>query len=129
MSGEDYDYWLRLSRQAKIDKLTTVYSFYRISTGSLTSRIMPINYEYLVISSALKKWGRFSPDGMEVPRRIVEKRLGKLAFEFAYSQFRLGSSKLVRKSAIQAVRHDPRQVKALLFYIGSFFRCARRNMR
>ncbi|MBP8276300.1 MAG: glycosyltransferase family 2 protein [Propionivibrio sp.] len=122
INGEDYDFWLRLSRLTQIDKLAGVYSFYRGSPGSLTRSVKPINYEYEVISSALAQWGRVAPDGRELPKVKIERRLGKLAFDFAYGHYLSGSPRLARRASLQALRYDPSRLKAVFFYLASLFR-------
>lgn len=122
INGEDYDYWLRLSRLTRIDKLVGVYSFYRGSPGSLTNSVKPVNYEYNVVSAAAAKWGLAAPDGRALAAVDFQRRLGKLAFDFAYRHYRWGSARIARRAALQAWRHDPRRYNALLFWLASFFR-------
>lgn len=126
VNGEDYDYWLRLSRLTRIDKLAGVYSFYRAAPGSLTSSVKTVNYEYEVVCAALHRWGRQGPDGRSLPPMAVRRRLGKLAFDFAYAHLRGGSPTLARRAALRCVRHDPRRLKALLFVLASFLPALRR---
>ena len=77
-TGEDYDYWLRLSRLTRIDKLATAYSFYRRgSAESLTGRVLPVNHGYEVIQAAIDRWGRTAPDGSSFSRKQLERRLGQ----------------------------------------------------
>lgn len=122
INGEDYDYWLRLSRLTKIDKLAGVYSFYRGSPGSLTRSVKAVNYEYEVVCSALARWGRTDPDGRTLPKAEIEHRLGKLAFDFSYVHLWHGSAQVARHAALTALAHDPRRLKSLIFYLASFFR-------
>jgi glycosyltransferase involved in cell wall biosynthesis len=119
-TGEDYDYWLRLSRLSRIDKLSAPYSFYRRgSAASLTGRILPVNHGYEVIKAAIGRWGLAAPDGSTLPRKLIEHRLGELAFDFAYAHFHRGSSKLARQASWLAFRHDPRRWRALVYFLAS----------
>lgn len=127
INGEDYDYWLRLSRFTRIDKLAGVYSFYRGSPGSLTRSVKSVNYEYEVVRAALARWGRVAPDGAVLPKAQIERRLGKLAFDFAYAHLRDGSARIARRAALRALRHGPIKLKAVFFVLASLFRKERGN--
>lgn len=120
--GEDYDYWLRLSRLTRIDKLAGLYSFYRGSPGSLTRQMKTVNYEYEVVKAAVRQWGLSAPDGRELSKAGFEQRLSQLAFDFAYGHFHQGSVRLARQAAWQAFKHDSRRYRALLYWLASFFK-------
>jgi glycosyltransferase involved in cell wall biosynthesis len=123
VTGEDYDYWLRLSRLTKIDKLAAPYSFYRRgSMTSLTGRVKPIDHGYEVVRAAVERWGLAAPDGSTLLRAQIERRLGQLAFDFAYGHFHHGSARLARQASWRAFRHDPRRWKVLAYIFMSLFR-------
>ena len=106
--GEDYDYWLRVSRRCEMHKLTGVYSFYREVPSSLTnSAPKPENYEYRVISSAMHRWGLTSPDGRRINAARARRRLADLAFEFGYAHLRRGSPRLATRAFLRVLRHQP----------------------
>lgn len=120
MSGEDYNYWLRVSRHYEIHKLTGVYSFYRIVAGSLTNNIPRLdNYGYRVIKEAIDQWGLSLPNGTSLPKRGADKRLSQLAFDYGYGHFRYGSIKLANKAFFDALKHDPLQWRALAYLAAS----------
>ena len=81
VTGEDYDYWLRVSRKYQIHQLNDTYSFYRKFAGSLTSATKNQNYEYDVLQRIRSKWGLFAPDGLNLSEAVIKKRLAKLAFD------------------------------------------------
>jgi glycosyltransferase involved in cell wall biosynthesis len=113
VTGEDYDYWLRVSRKYQIHKLTGTYSFYRAALGSLTSKPPEENNEYNVLQSAWRKWGLSSQDGKNLSEKLMNKRLGKLAFDFGYSKYYQGEIRQARDSFLKALRHDPFRWRAL----------------
>lgn len=115
-TGEDYDYWLRVSRRCEIHKLNATYSFYRISEGSLTSSPRSVNNEYNVLIRAIERWGISCQDGIDVSRDVVEKRLAKLAFDFGYTHFYQGSTKIARNAFLQTLGHDPLRWRALCYW-------------
>ena len=94
INGEDYNYWLRVSRLCKIHKLTGMYSFYRTAPNSLTSRPKNINYESFVLERALREWGVTSPDGRRVDPVLLQQRLYQLSMSFGYAHFHVGSAAL-----------------------------------
>jgi glycosyltransferase involved in cell wall biosynthesis len=118
-TGEDYDYWLRLSRKCQIDKLTGTYSFYRSVAGSLTGIPKAENNEYRVLTRAIARWGLSSPDGTSASKGPVRRRLGQLAFDFGYAHYHHGSRKLARNAFAQTLRHDPRRLRALAYLIAA----------
>lgn len=118
-TGEDYDYWLRVSRKFQIHKLTGTYSFYRASPGSLTSAPKSQNNEYNVIKRALKEWGLSSPDGVSVPKSVLNKRLSKLAFDFGYAHYHHGSAQLASAAFLKSFLYQPSRVRAVAYFMAS----------
>ena len=121
-TGEDYDYWLRLSRQCEIHKLSGVYSFYRGVPESLTGSPNASNNEYRVLKRAVEKWGLSSPNGVSVSKDVLNRRLAKLAFDFGYAHYHRGSKKLARAAFAQTLRHDPLSWRAMAYLIATLSR-------
>jgi hypothetical protein len=119
INGEDYNYWLRVSRLCEIHKLTGLYSFYRASPNSLTSRPKAINYEYLVIDRALREWGASSPDGRTLEHNKLLQRLSNLAMGFGYMHFHAGSAELAWPSFFIALKHNPFRWRAVLYLLAA----------
>ena len=117
VTGEDYDYWLRVSRQYQFHKLTGTYSFYRAAPGSLTATPKKENNEYNVLQSALQQWGLASPDGARLSDHLVRKRLCRMAFDFGYAHYHQGSPGLARKAFLTALGHDPFRWRAYIYWI------------
>jgi glycosyltransferase involved in cell wall biosynthesis len=122
VTGEDYDYWLRVSRQFRIEQLQGIYSFYRVVEGSLTSKPKQINNEYDVLNHAINHWGVASPDGNSVPPRDLNERLAKLAFDFGYAHYYGGSPKIARQAFAQCLKHQPSRWRALAYFFATFAR-------
>ena len=123
VNGEDYDYWLRVSRKYEIHKLTGVYSFYSEAAGSLTKTPKSENYGYRVVKGAMNQWGLSSPDGSTfIPENLARKRLGELAFGYGYQHYRSGSLRLATQAFIISLRHYSLNVKAIIFILIIKFR-------
>lgn len=121
--GEDYDYWLRVSRKYKIDKLTGVYSFYREAAGSLTKMPKSENYGYRVIKRAMDQWGLSAPDGSSgISQAVARQRLTKLAFDYGYGHYCYGSPYLAKQAFAISLRHNPLNFKAMVFFLVLTFR-------
>lgn len=127
VTGEDYDYWLRVSRKYQIHKLTGIYSFYRTTPGSLTSAPKPENNEYNVLQHALLQWGLASPDGATASREAVDERLGKLAFDFGYAHYHRGSMRLARDAFARALGHQGFRWRTVAYWILANLQALRRD--
>ena len=121
-TGEDYEYWLRLSRQCEIHKLRGTYSFYRAVPESLTGSPNGANNEYHVLRRAVEQWGLSSPNGVVVSKDLLSRRLAKLAFDFGYAHYHRGSKKLARAAFAQTLRHDPLSWRAIAYLLATLSR-------
>jgi len=122
ITGEDYDYWIRVSRHFQIDRLKGTYSFYRATEGSLTRMPKQSNNEYDVLNNAIRRWGVASPNAKTVSPHEISKRLAKLAFDFGYAHYYCGSPKIARKAFLQCLKHQPLRWRALAYLFASFTR-------
>ena len=92
--GEDYDFWLRASRVAKISKLDCVGALYRVVQGSVSRTPRTINDEHVVISQALERWGLVGPDGSRTDERAIQERLDNLLFSHGYTHLQCGDPRI-----------------------------------
>lgn len=123
VNGEDYDYWLRVSRKYQIHKLTGVYSFYRETAGSLTKTPKSENYGYRIVKKAIDQWGLSSPNGSNaISKGLARKRLAGLAFSYGYGHLHYGSAKLARIAFLKALRHEPLRWRTLVYLFSTLFR-------
>jgi glycosyltransferase involved in cell wall biosynthesis len=118
-NGEDYNYWLRVSRVCEIHKLKNVYSFYRQVAGSLTNTPKPRNFEYLVINQAIDQWGLSSPNGAALSDAQMNRRLARLAFDFGYNHFHHGSPALAKAAFRDVIKHWPLMWRAFPYLAAS----------
>lgn len=101
--GQDYDYWLRASRQTRIVKLARVMALYRIHDDSITRRPHARNYQYEVLKKSLERWGRSSNDGQTLAWPAVRKRLADTWYYFGAAQLRFHQSRVAGASALRAL--------------------------
>ena len=121
--GEDYDYWLRVSRQWQMHKLKAAYSFYRAVPGSLSNVPSPQNTEYLLVQNAVKQWGLASPNGAALAPAQLNDRLAGIAFGFGYSHFYRGNPAVAKQAFLHCLQHKPLHWRALCYAAASQVRC------
>jgi len=107
VTGEDYDYWLRVSRSYEIHKLMDVVALYRIRPGSLVRQVHERNYEFDVVNNAVQTWGTVSPDGTSLPKRKLRQRISRLWLDFAYDHFHDGDPALAAMASRHIIRQRP----------------------
>lgn len=106
-NGDDYDYWLRASREGKIAKLQSVGALYRCVPGSVSRKPNPINYGHQVISQAVSRWGLAGPDGSAADDVTMKRRLLRLQAEHAYVHLRRGDPKIAYRTYGQILKSHP----------------------
>ncbi len=126
-TGEDYDFWLRLSRLCRVHKLNRTLAYYRIHAASITRIPRPENNEYRVLVRTLKAFGPTGPDGMEVAKEKLIARLFGLCFGHGYFHYWQGEPMVARSAFRQAIRHDPWKPKAWVYVLLAAFKSLRRQ--
>lgn len=116
-TGEDYDFWLRASRQFKIDQMAQTVALYRIHPVSLTTVPRPESNEYRVLTQALQTWGVTGPDGKTVDAKTVQNRLFGICFGHAYLHFWNGSRRQARKAFAHALGHSFWHPKVWVYWL------------
>jgi glycosyltransferase involved in cell wall biosynthesis len=116
-TGEDYDFWLRTSRQFKLDQLAQTFACYRIHANSLTKVPRPENNEYRVLKHALETWGTIGPDGRSVNAKALQHRLFGICFGHAYLHFWTGSRRQAHIAFGQALRHSFWHPKVWIYWL------------
>lgn len=89
--GQDYDLWLRLSRELQMASLAQVTALYRTHGESITHAPNSRCFEYEIVSNAVKRWGVTGPDGRTPGKAVVVKRIRRAACNFASSHWKWGN--------------------------------------
>ncbi|MBV1914295.1 MAG: hypothetical protein KUG72_02860 [Pseudomonadales bacterium] len=118
--GQDYDYWIRVSRVTKIHKLDEVYAVYRMNNESVTHRPNEINFEYEVLAGAIDTWGYQCVGGDTVKKNRVEQYLAEVCFSFAYYHLNSGSIDVALSSILRSLKHNPYKFSYWL-YLGFIY--------
>jgi glycosyltransferase involved in cell wall biosynthesis len=105
--GQDFDYWLRMSRLAQGIKLARPFALYRQHGGNSTTRPQPRNYGYEILARALARWGSRGPDGRGPDAAQIRARRSRLCRDFAYLHARAGDPRTALREAARAIGCDP----------------------
>jgi len=114
--GQDYDLWLKLARSIEMLGLEQPTALYRRHSGSITDSVKEINYEHLILSRAIERWGITSPDGRRAPESLLSAKLYRSCFNHGYSHLRHGNAQIAMESLSASMRYSGIRFKTL-FYI------------
>lgn len=127
-TGEDYDFWLRVTRRYRVAKLKRTLALYRIHPASTTATERRENNEYRVLERALQRFGHAGPDGRRVDRAQLERRLSRLCFGHGYRHYWRGDMRIAYQSFRLALRHFDFRPRTLAYCAGAGARCAARKV-
>lgn len=120
--GQDYDLWLRLSRQIEMLGLEQPTALYRIHPDHITSAVKAINYEYLILTRALANWGEAGPDG-RTPAGSVSARLAKSCFLHGLRHLRRGDPRIAAYAFRESMKHSGIRPKPLFYLLAALGKC------
>lgn len=126
--GQDYDYWLRMSRIAPGLKLKRPFSLYRQHPDNAIRQPQPRNYAYEILSGALRKWGTQGPDGSTIPPALLRAALSRSCRDFAHLHAHSGSASLSIRYAARAMTQDLSDPGNLWFSMKIAARAAARTL-
>lgn len=110
--GQDYEYFLRASRETEIHRLSRAYALYRQHPGSATARGLDYNYAARIIEGARRNWGLASPNGECISEREFRERLHKIHFMCGYLFLQRGNAATAFDEFKLAVRDKPLHLKS-----------------
>ena len=121
LRGQDYDYWLRVSRVTPIKKLRDKLVLYRKHSNSIVKLYPNVDYETIVIEKTVRQWGLVGPDGKRTPRFSIWRHLGELAFGFGYHHFWKGNFRISSGSFLKSVKYNPLRLKSWIYLVLSWW--------
>ncbi|MBS3936801.1 MAG: glycosyltransferase [Sulfuritalea sp.] len=121
-TGEDYEYWLRISRVTQVTKLNRDLACYRIHSQSTTFTPRDINNEHRVLLSMLAKYGPVGPDGNRVADERLADRLYRICFSHGLIHYARGDVGIARKAFREAISHVRSRPKAWIYWVLSLLR-------
>jgi glycosyltransferase involved in cell wall biosynthesis len=126
--GEDYDLWLRLSREGRIVKLADVGALYRMVPGSASRQANTRNWELEVLRRALQRWGTTGPDGVPVAPEALRQRLQRLELDHAGTHLRQGDARLALRGYASLLLQQPLQPRWWLKTVQSLLKAGRQSL-
>lgn len=102
--GEDYLFWLKVSRIYPMHALDGPVALYRIHEASAMRRLDPENHLTDLLKIAVSRWGLKNPDGTSLPVDEFEKRLAESEFTHGYNHFWEGSPAVARRAFLRALK-------------------------
>lgn len=102
--GEDYDLWLRASRVTPIVQVDRPLALYRSHLASLTRRKPDRNWQALVVTRAIERWGLIGPEGRLANSRAVYGALARSWRGHAVAHLHAGQARLAMLACMQALR-------------------------
>jgi glycosyltransferase involved in cell wall biosynthesis len=105
-TGEDYDYWLRVSRQFEMHKLAKPLARYRLHAGSITKNALRESNELKVLSRALERFGDKGPDGRAVDSDALRRRFARLWFDHGHLHYWNGDYAIAADAFKNARAHE-----------------------
>jgi glycosyltransferase involved in cell wall biosynthesis len=111
--SEDWELWLRLSREVRFLKVTGPSVLYRQHAvqGSRVAR--PIDHRSELLESTARRHGLASRDGHRVDEAVFRTTLARYRMEFGYQHLQSGDARLGVRSLIQAWRRHPARLRYL----------------
>lgn len=111
--GEDYELWLKASRQTAILRVSQPLALYRHHGNNVTQRAPRANHKAEVVQQAIKTWGWRSPAGKRANRLAVGKGLARSWADFAGASLVLeGNTALAWRCAWRSIAYWPLQTLA-----------------
>lgn len=116
-TGEDYDFWLRVSRKFRMAKLDRTLAYYRMHGASITKVPRKENNEYKVLLKALENYGPVGPDGITVSKSALRERLFQLCFNHGYFHIRNGDPEVAQQAFLTALHHSQLKPKVWVYWM------------
>lgn len=113
--SEDWDLWLRISRQYPFIKLRRPTTLYRQHPQQGNRVAREIDYRTRLLKTAAKKWGLCSRDGRCVTRHAFNKQLASYHASFALGHLRAGNRRLALPALIKSWATYPQNIKTLAY--------------
>ena len=102
--GEDYLFWLKVSRIYPMHALDGPVALYRIHEASAMRRLDTENHLTELLKIAVSRWGLTNPDGTGLPMEKFKKRLATSEFTHGYNHFWEGSPAVARHAFFRALK-------------------------
>lgn len=117
--SEDWDLWLRISRQYRFAKLNRPNTLYRQHHQQGNRIVRDVDYRTLLLKKTAKRWGYCSKDGRCISRLMFHKKLAEYHSEYALHRLQAGSLGAGFVSLVKAWVAYPVRLRYLAFILAS----------
>lgn len=114
--GEDYMFWLKVSRVYEMHALDGNVALYRIHPASAMHRLDAENHQAELLCLAAKRWGLHDPDGTYLTLQNFQQRLGACAFDHGYKHFWNGLPTVAARSFYHSLKVGHRPVRSAAYF-------------
>jgi GT2 family glycosyltransferase len=113
--SEDWDLWLRISREYPFIKLKKPLTLYRQHPSQGNRLARTVDYRTELLSKAVSKWGLCSPDGRCLTKAHFKKNMARYHMEFGLKNLVAGNVELANRSFLKSWITSPVKVKNLAY--------------
>jgi glycosyltransferase involved in cell wall biosynthesis len=114
--GEDYLFWLKVSRIYPMHALNGPVALYRIHESSAMRRLDDENHLTELLKIAVSRWGLANPDGTRLAEEAFQKRLAESEFTHGYNHFWHGSAAVARRAFWRALQQGVLPVRSATYF-------------
>jgi glycosyltransferase involved in cell wall biosynthesis len=117
--SEDWDLWLRISREYPFLKQQQPTTLYRLHPHQGIRIVRMIDYRTELLIKASQMWGLCNADGRCIKRGEFRKKLAHYHAEFAYHHLQAGNVSVAAKSLVKAWLNNPAKIKYFALLVAS----------
>jgi glycosyltransferase involved in cell wall biosynthesis len=121
--GQDYDFWIKVTRMFRAHRLSMMVALYRHHGGNNTKRPQAQSNAYRLLARAVEQYGLTGPGGDTLSPREMNRRLADVCFRFGYLHLRRGDPSVAANAFLRSLRHYPLRGKAIVFLAAAATLC------
>ena len=113
--GEDYLFWLKISKVFEMHSLATTVALYRIHSSSAMNRVSNDNHQARLLAIAQARWGLENTDGSCIDAQDFMRRIGLAEFTHGYNHFWNGNPNIARRAFHHAIAARAMLSRSLIY--------------
>lgn len=126
--AEDYEFWLRCSREFRMQGFAAVMAIYRIHPESTMHRMVLRNDLAELLAASAQRWGLRDPDGRAVSRLRFLRRLGRAHFDHGYQHYWKGDPAVAAREFAASMRHGCLAAHSVAYWLLSRYKQLRQRV-
>jgi glycosyltransferase involved in cell wall biosynthesis len=113
--SEDWELWLRLSRNYRFVKIKKPTTLYRQHPNQGNKKVRPIDYRTQLLENSVQKWGLASQDGRHLTTSQFNRQLAEYHAAFGLHHLMAGNKKIATQSLFKAWTCFPSRLKYIAY--------------